>query len=79
MSIRRRKPLFAVKRFGYGAGLPIAWEGWLLLLIFVAAVILSGPLLPPLAVAVTIIPMTAAFLYMTYVRSDGAWGFRDGE
>ena len=22
------KPWFAPKRFGYGAGLPIAWQGW---------------------------------------------------
>jgi len=31
MPISHGKPWFAVKRFGYGVDLPIAWEGWLLL------------------------------------------------
>ena len=25
------KPWFAQKRYGYGAGLPIAWQGWAVL------------------------------------------------
>jgi hypothetical protein len=79
MPIGRGKPWFAVKRLGYGVGLPIAWEGWLLLLLFVSALALSGALLPPLVFAVSIIPLTAAFLYITYIRSDGEWRHRNGE
>ncbi len=31
------KPWFAPKRYGYGAGLPIVWQGWALLAAYVAA------------------------------------------
>lgn len=31
---------FAPKRFGYGAGLPIKWQGWAMLLGHVAAIIM---------------------------------------
>jgi hypothetical protein len=79
MPVRRGKSWFAVKRFGYGVGLPIAWEGWLLLSVFVAAMTLSGLLLPPLVFAVLVIPLTAAVLYLAYVRSDGEWRYRNGE
>ncbi|WP_243403462.1 MULTISPECIES: hypothetical protein [Bacteria] len=30
---------FAPKRFGYGAGLPIAWQGWAVLVAYLAVVI----------------------------------------
>ena len=33
------KPWFAAKRYGYGAGLPIAWQGWLVLSAYIAAII----------------------------------------
>jgi hypothetical protein len=30
---------FAAKRYGYGAGLPIAWQGWALLAAYMGAVL----------------------------------------
>lgn len=79
MPTRRAKPWFAVKRRGYGAGLPIAWQGWLLLLGFVAALSLAGLLLPPLIFATSFLPVTAAFLLIVRLRSDGEWLHRGGE
>lgn len=79
MPIRRGKPWFAVKRFGYGVGLPIAWEGWLLVAAFVAALTVSGLLLPPYAFIGSVIPMTAAVIYLAYVRSDDDWHYRNGD
>ena len=32
-------PWFRAKRFGYGAGLPIAWQGWLLLAAHMALIV----------------------------------------
>lgn len=29
---------FAAKRYGYGAGLPIAWQGWAVTLVYLAIV-----------------------------------------
>jgi hypothetical protein len=40
---------------------------------------LSGLLLPPLVFALAAILMTAAFIYLAYVRSDGDWRYRNGE
>ena len=32
-------PWFRAKRYGYGAGLPFKWQGWVLLLLHMALVI----------------------------------------
>jgi len=37
-----KEPWFPVKRFGYGAGLPIARQGWFLVLAYVAAMVGLG-------------------------------------
>ena len=33
-----KRPWFAAKRFGYGAGLPIAWQGWLVVALYLGVV-----------------------------------------
>ena len=33
------KPWFRAKRIGYGTGLPIAWQGWVMLLVHCAVII----------------------------------------
>ena len=38
---------FPAKRYGWGWGLPIAWQGWVVLIAFVAASIAGGYFLPP--------------------------------
>ena len=37
---------FRAKRYGYGWGLPSAWQGWLVLAAYVAAVLAPAVLLP---------------------------------
>lgn len=37
-----RPEWFAPKRWGYGAGLPIAWQGWALLFGFLALIVLAS-------------------------------------
>ena len=37
---------FAAKKLGYGAGLPIAWQGWVLLLAYIGVMIGLGLMLP---------------------------------
>ena len=46
MSERDDGAWFAPKRFGYGAGLPIAWQGWALLAGYIAAVSYTHLTLP---------------------------------
>lgn len=79
MPTKGKKPWFPVKRFGYGVGFPIAWEGWLVLGLYVAAMILSGSLLPTLAFVITAIPLTASVIFVSYLKSDSEWRYRNGE
>lgn len=70
---------FEPKRFGYGAGLPITWQGWALTLGFAAAAILLGILVgarrPILFIAV-LIPLTLGFLLIAARHTRGGWKWR---
>ncbi len=79
MSVQRDNPWFAVKRFGYGVGLPIAWQGWLVLTVYMAAMIVAGLFLSKLTFVIAAIPMTAGFVYVCYVKSDDEWRYRNGK
>jgi hypothetical protein len=73
---------FAAKTFGYGAGLPIAWQGWALLgVMFGCGVALWWTLLPAhpglfsagtIAVAIVPLPLIKA-------RTRGGWRWRNGQ
>lgn len=79
MAVESRKAWFAVKKHGYGVGLPVAAEGWLVLIGYVIAMVLAGWLLPPLVFAAVAVLLTGVVLYISYVRSDDAWRWRNGE
>jgi hypothetical protein len=73
-------PWFRAKRFGYGAGLPFKWQGWILLLSHMAAIIglalalVAQPLIMlPLVFLVAFAPMP---LYAA--RTEGGWKWRNG-
>lgn len=69
---------FAPKRLGYGAGLPIAWQGWLLLGGHVA-VILGGTWLfqrRPEAVAAWVLLTTLLPLPIYAAKTRGGWKWR---
>lgn len=76
MRDENKKPWFRVKRLGYGVGLPIAWEGWLVLLLYVTVVVLSSLLLSVLTFGTVFLLSTAALVYIAYVRSDDEWRWR---
>lgn len=72
---------FAPKRFGYGAGLPIAWQGWVVVGLYLA-VILSASLLIRHhggLYGVIIIAMTIAILPITAAKTRGGWRWRWGD
>lgn len=79
MAAKRTRPWFAVKRLGYGVGLPIAWQGWLVLVIYLAGAVCAALLFPPVASAVALILSTAALLWICYIKSDEEWRWRKGE
>lgn len=79
------KPWFRPKRYGYGSGLPIAWQGWVVLLVYLMVVIGAGAGLP------LIFPNPAIFTVATLVvivissvilgiicakTTDGGWRWR---
>lgn len=76
MPSKRENPWFRVKQTGYGAGLPMAWEGWLALTIYLAVAVGSAFLLPPLATLAVLVLSTPAFVYLCYLKSDDEWRWR---
>ncbi len=78
-------PWFAPKRFGYGTGLPTAWQGWVLLVSYLgAAVGLSllfgnGDAGTRGVAAVMFVTATVLFLVIARRRTAGGWRWRSGE
>lgn len=75
---------FAAKRFGYGSGMPIAWQGWVLLGGFVALAVGAGLLaeyIPGIGSIIAIsvmIPATIGFVMIARRRTRGGWRWRMG-
>ena len=71
---------FAPKRYGYGAGLPIAWQGWVVSIAYMAG--LAGPVLifmdRPLVVAAIALPLTFVLLLIAARTTRGGWRWRWG-
>ncbi|MEA3264866.1 MAG: hypothetical protein U9R07_15430 [Pseudomonadota bacterium] len=79
------KPWFAAKRFGYGAGWPISWQGWALLAGYLAILAIVGWLdqqsdgrVRTIAFAV-FVAATATFASLVYQRTAGGWKWRWGK
>ena len=79
------KPWFRPKRFGYGSGLPITWQGWVLMLSYAAAIVglallAEGARGSALAgVVPLILGLTAVVVLIVKARTEGAWRWRWGD
>ncbi|MCJ2187987.1 hypothetical protein [Novosphingobium beihaiensis] len=75
---------FAPKRFGYGASWPIAWQGWVLLAVYLAAVGGSVMLAKDghagghIAALALILLLTGLFMAVAARRTRGGWKWRWG-
>lgn len=73
---------FLPKRYGYGAGLPIAWQGWALLTGYgMVALVLSLALPPrqhPLLFAALLTVVTVPLLVIAARHTRGGWRWRWG-
>lgn len=84
MSERDDGAWFAPKRYGYGAGLPIAWQGWTLLAAYLAVLRLCVALAQwgaevGLAAAIILgFIATAALAYVAALKTRGGWRWRWG-
>lgn len=76
----KRHPVawFRVKRFGYGVDLPIAWQGWAVMLAHIAGAVLTALLLPGWSALAVLLVLTAVLLLVTCWRSDDEWRWRNG-
>jgi hypothetical protein len=72
---------FAPKRFGYGAGLPIAWQGWVLVVVYGLAMLLAGRFLAPThprSFGVVVMLLTAIVVALAAAHTRGGWRWRWG-
>ena len=72
---------FAPKRYGLGTGLPVAWQGWAVSIIYAAIMIgaVTGLKGRPLALAAAVVPATILFLFICARTTRGGWHWRWGE
>lgn len=73
---------FAPKSFGYGAGMPIAWQGWVLLaamiVVSTALALLCARMLPPLLLTLAVLAANGPFILLARAKTRGGWTWRNG-
>lgn len=69
------RPWFRPKRRGYGAGLPIAWQGWLVMALHIALITGVAMLLRdrPMLMTIFVILTGIAPLPIYRARTEGGW------
>lgn len=72
---------FAPKRYGYGTGLPISWQGWALTIGFVALAIgLAVEFAEePLQLIAILLPIIVGFVLICARTTKGGWRWRWGQ
>ena len=75
------RPWFRAKRYGFGAGLPLAWQGWLLPAAHIALILGLSRLLVdrPLALTVGVVAAVLLPLPIYAARTEGGWRWRWGK
>jgi hypothetical protein len=71
---------FAPKRYGYGSGMPIAWQGWAVTIAYIAITLIAIRFVPtrPIIILAVIVPATAALMVVTARTTRGGWRWRWG-
>lgn len=72
------KPWFAAKRFGFGAGRPIAWQGWAATALLVAVLILATFALRGAERLAVLLAALAVFSGVAWRKTEGGWRWRGG-
>ena len=79
---------FRPKRYGYGAGLPIAWQGWVLLLGYALAVgavsygalyLFDSDAEQIVALLIGVLGLTGALILVSRAKTRGGWRWRWGD
>jgi hypothetical protein len=71
---------FAQRRYGFGAGRPISWQGWALVIGYVAVIAVSVRLIRSQTAFVlgVLIPATAVLFVIAARTTRGGWRWRWG-
>ncbi len=72
------RPWFAAKRFGIGSGWPIVWQGWVALIVFLAAFVANMQFSPYRAKMWLAVILMVAFAVVTAAKTKGGWRWRWG-
>lgn len=73
---------FHPKRYGMGSGLPSAWQGWVVLLVFLLIVTGTAFMFAeeqPIIFFAIILPVTAIFMLIAAKTTPGGWKWRWGK
>ncbi len=72
---------FRAKSHGYGAGLPIKWQGWMLMAVHFALIAGVGVAAPdhPVVITLLVIAVGLAPLPIYRARTEGGWRWRSGK
>lgn len=72
---------FAPKRYGYGASLPISWQGWAITIGFVAIATTVSIRFSdkPFVIAAILVPLVALLILITKRTTRGGWRWRWGD
>ena len=72
---------FAPKRRGFGSGSPIAWQGWVVMALFIGITVASTQIFKdkPLIMFSIIVPVAALFLLVAAKTTKGGWHWRSGD
>ncbi|NVN42956.1 hypothetical protein HW537_03450 [Asaia siamensis] len=81
---KNNDPWFRPKRYGYGAGLPISWQGWVSFLSIIVIIVAPGflvPLLPPAyrtaaSVGSLLVALCAIGIFVVLCRAHTKGGFK---
>ena len=75
-------PWFRAKKFGYGAGLPFKWQGWVTLAVYLLAMTGLGLLadndqaIPTIATVALMLIITSIFVVIVRNHTEGGWKWR---
>ena len=72
---------FAPKRYGFGSGMPITWQGWALTNGFVVIVIPLSMIFAkqPFQLIAALVPITVTFMVICARTTRGGWRWRWGD
>jgi hypothetical protein len=79
MSNNRKQPWFSQRRFGYGSGLPVRWQGWAVLAVYALLIYLAVQFLGALLKMILIVGATLVLAAICYQRTEGGWRWRWGD